>query len=79
MKQTDKLFEAILLLRTKDECYNFFEDIGTIAEIKAFQRLEVAKMLNEGKHTARSTKTGATKLQSAGLTAALITVPMAIA
>jgi TrpR-related protein YerC/YecD len=47
---TDKLFEAILLLRTKDECYNFFEDIGTIAEIKAFaQRLEVAKMLNEGK------------------------------
>ncbi|MDI9482818.1 MAG: YerC/YecD family TrpR-related protein, partial [Bacillota bacterium] len=47
---TDKLFEAILLLRTKDECYNFFEDIGTIAEIKAFaQRLEVAKMLNDGK------------------------------
>ncbi|AFM39971.1 Trp operon repressor family [Desulfosporosinus acidiphilus SJ4] len=44
---TDALFEAILLLRTKEECYRFFEDIATIAEIKALaQRLEVAKMLN---------------------------------
>ncbi len=47
---TDKLFEAILLLKNKAECYNFFEDIGTVAEIKSFaQRLEVAKMLDEGK------------------------------
>ncbi len=47
---TDKLFQAILLLKTKEECYSFFEDIGTIAEIKAFaQRLEVAKMLDNGK------------------------------
>ncbi|NLN65254.1 MAG: hypothetical protein GX144_07590 [Clostridiaceae bacterium] len=47
---TDKLFEAILLLRNKEECYSFFEDVGTIAEIKAFaQRLEVAKMLDQGK------------------------------
>ncbi len=47
---TDKLFEAILLLKTREECYNFFEDVGTIAEIKAFaQRLEVAKMLDEGR------------------------------
>jgi TrpR-related protein YerC/YecD len=47
---TDKLFEAILLLKTTEECYNFFEDVGTIAEIKAFaQRLEVAKMLDEGR------------------------------
>lgn len=46
---TDKLFEAILLLKTKEECYSFFEDIGTVAEIKAFaQRLEVAKMLDKG-------------------------------
>lgn len=46
----DKLFEAILLLKTKEECYSFFEDIGTVAEIKAFaQRLEVAKMLDVGK------------------------------
>jgi len=47
---TDKLFEAILELRTIEECYRFFEDICTISEIKALsQRLEVAKMLREGK------------------------------
>lgn len=45
---TDSLFEAILLLRTKDECYRFFQDIATVAEIKALaQRLEVARMLEE--------------------------------
>lgn len=48
---TDRLFEAILLLRNVDECYRFFEDICTVAEIKALaQRLEVAKMLAE-EHT----------------------------
>lgn len=47
---TDKLFEAILILENIDECYCFFEDVGTISEIKAFaQRLEVAKMLDQGK------------------------------
>ena len=46
---TDGLFEAILLLETAEECYNFFEDICTVSEIKAMaQRLEVAKMLKEG-------------------------------
>ncbi|NLM09599.1 MAG: TrpR-like protein YerC/YecD [Clostridiaceae bacterium] len=45
----DKLFDAILLLKTREECYSFFEDIGTVSEIKAFaQRLEVAKMLDRG-------------------------------
>ncbi len=44
----DRLFEAVLLLRTRDECYQFFEDICTIAELKSLaQRLEVAKMLQE--------------------------------
>jgi TrpR-related protein YerC/YecD len=43
---TENLFEAILLLQNKEECYRFFEDLCTIAEIKAMgQRLEVAKML----------------------------------
>jgi TrpR-related protein YerC/YecD len=57
----DKLFEAILLLKDVNECYNFFEDICTIAEIKALsQRLEVAKMLKAGKtYTDISEKTGA--------------------
>ncbi|MDP4094643.1 MAG: YerC/YecD family TrpR-related protein [Bacillota bacterium] len=47
---TDNLFKAILLLKNVDECYDFFEDICTVSEIKALaQRLEVAKMLSEGK------------------------------
>jgi TrpR-related protein YerC/YecD len=49
-ESTDRLFEAILLLEDTNECYNFFEDICTISEIKALaQRLEVAKMLRTGK------------------------------
>lgn len=58
---TDNLFEAIMLLKNADECYNFFEDICTISEIKALaQRLEVAKMLRLGKtYTEISEKTGA--------------------
>ncbi len=45
---TDALFDAILLLETKEECYKFFQDIATVAEIKALaQRLEVARMLEE--------------------------------
>jgi len=48
-EQVDELFKAILTLQNLDECYRFFEDIGTISEIKAFaQRLEVAKMLRDG-------------------------------
>lgn len=60
-EMTDKLFEAILLLENIDECYNFFEDICTISEIKALaQRLEVAGMLKKGiVYTEISEKTGA--------------------
>ena len=44
----DKLFEAILTLKSVEECYAFFEDVCTVNEIKALaQRLEVAKMLEE--------------------------------
>lgn len=47
----DKLFEAILTLENIEDCYKFFEDICTVAEIKSLaQRLEVAKML-EKNHT----------------------------
>jgi TrpR-related protein YerC/YecD len=60
-EHTDNLFDAILLLNNREECYNFFEDISTIAEIKALaQRLEVAKMLRDKKtYTDISEKTGA--------------------
>ncbi len=44
----DHLFEAILKLETKEECYSFFEDVCTINELLSFsQRFEVAKMLRE--------------------------------
>ena len=46
----DRLFEAILQLQTIEECYAFFEDVGTISELKAFvQRFDVARMLAERK------------------------------
>ena len=48
---TDQLCDAVLALQSQEECYQFFEDICTISELKAMsQRLEVARMLNEG-HT----------------------------
>jgi TrpR-related protein YerC/YecD len=57
----DNLFNAILLLKSRDECYRFFEDVCTITEIKAMaQRLEVARMLREKRtYTEISQKTGA--------------------
>jgi TrpR-related protein YerC/YecD len=41
----DHLFDAILTLKTPDECYKFFEDVCTMS---LSQRYEVAKMLREG-------------------------------
>ena len=46
----DHLFEAILCLKDKEECYTFFEDVCTINEILSLsQRYEVARMLREQK------------------------------
>lgn len=43
---TDFLFDAILKLENKDECYAFFEDLCTVPEVRAMaQRIVVAKML----------------------------------
>ncbi len=47
---TDKLFKAILSLKTIDECYSFFDDACTVKEILDIaQRFEVAKMLSDKK------------------------------
>ncbi len=43
----DSLFEAILSLQDKEECYAFFEDVCTVNELSLSQRFEVAKMLRE--------------------------------
>ena len=46
----DHLFEAILTLKTPEECYAFFEDVCTVNELLSLsQRCEVAKMLREKK------------------------------
>ena len=59
--QIDRLFEAILSLDNSDECYKFFEDICTVAELKSLaQRLEVAQMLEANRtYNEIAEKTGA--------------------
>lgn len=58
---TDNLFNAILQLKSKEECYAFFEDVCTIKELQDIsQRFEVAKLLSEGQSYLQiSAKTGA--------------------
>ena len=49
-ESTDLLFDMILTLENREECYKFFEDICTIKELQSVaQRVLVAKMLREGK------------------------------
>ncbi len=59
--ELEALWNAILSLKTPDECGRFFEDICTIKEIKDIsQRLEVARLLKEGcVYTEIASKTGA--------------------
>ena len=46
----DSLFDAVLSLKNKEECYLFFEDVCTVNELLSLsQRYEVAKMLREKK------------------------------
>jgi len=47
----EMFFQSLLNLENIDDCYSFFEDICTIAELKSIsQRLQVAIMLKQG-HT----------------------------
>lgn len=57
----EQLFEAVLSLENKDECFDFFEDVCTINELLSLaQRFEVAKMLREHKtYLEIADKTGA--------------------
>lgn len=51
-RQTDPnsvLYQAILQLKTVDECYDFFRDLCTVPELNAMeQRFQVARLLEEG-------------------------------
>ena len=45
----ENLFHAVLSLKTIEECYNFFEDLCTVPELKALsQRYQVAQLLLDG-------------------------------
>ena len=48
-EKNDRLYKAILTLETEEECYNFFQDLCTVSELRSMeQRFEVAALLNEG-------------------------------
>ena len=50
LSQNRPLFRGILKLQTVEDCYDFFEDLCTIAELRAMvQRFQVARMLDEGR------------------------------
>ena len=59
--EVDHLFDAILTLKDKEECYTFFEDVCTVNELLSIsQRYEVAKMLrNKKTYLEIAEKTGA--------------------
>ena len=48
-EKNERLYRAILALETEEECYAFFQDQCTIAELRSMeQRYEVATLLSEG-------------------------------
>ena len=57
----DSLFDAVLCLQSREECYSFFEDLCTVNELLSLsQRFEVAKMLTDKRtYLDISEKTGA--------------------
>lgn len=57
----EHLFEAVLCLENKEECYSFFEDLCTVNELVSLsQRYEVASMLKKRKtYLEIAEKTGA--------------------
>ena len=48
-EKSDRLYRAILTLKTEEECYNFFQALCTISELRSMeQRYEVAALLDSG-------------------------------
>ena len=48
-EKSDKLYQAILQLKDPQECYDFFQDLCTVSELRSMeQRYEVATLLSEG-------------------------------
>ena len=47
--KNEQLYRAILQLKDEQECYEFFQDLCTISELRSMeQRFEVATLLHEG-------------------------------
>ena len=48
-EKSDQLYKAILHLKDEEECYNFFQDLCTVSELRSMeQRFEVASLLSQG-------------------------------
>lgn len=48
-EKNDALYKAILMLKDEQECYDFFQDLCTISELRSMeQRFEVASLLYDG-------------------------------
>ena len=47
-RELDTLFKAVLSLKSEEECYMFFEDLCTVAELSAIGKsYKVAQMLRD--------------------------------
>ena len=73
-EKADRLYRAILTLKTEEECYNFFQDLCTIAELRSMeQRYEVATLLDSGMiYNEILTQTGASSATISRVNRALI-------
>ena len=48
-EKSDQLYKAIMQLQDEQECYEFFQDLCTMTELRSMeQRVEVASLLNDG-------------------------------
>lgn len=48
-EKNDELYKAILQLKDEQECYEFFQDLCTVPELRSMeQRFEVAYLLYKG-------------------------------
>ncbi len=48
-QELKELYEAVLKLRSVDECKKFFRDLCTLSEISAMsERFQAVKMINKG-------------------------------
>ena len=48
-EKNGELYKAILMLKDEEECYDFFQDLCTVSELRSMeQRFEVASLLDQG-------------------------------